>query len=43
MDMGSIIDEESYIMGEHCLDIDFRHMQLLRDIMIDKGEVIGMW
>ncbi|CAZ82671.1 unnamed protein product [Tuber melanosporum] len=39
---GSIIDEISYTMREHGMDIDPRHMQLLGDVMTYKGEVLGI-
>ncbi|KAL7268353.1 DNA-directed RNA polymerase III subunit C1 (rpo31) [Rhizina undulata] len=39
---GAIIDEISYTMREHGMDIDPRHMQLLGDVMTYKGEVLGI-
>jgi len=42
MNRGSIIDEISYTMREHGMDIDPRHMQLLGDVMTYKGEVLGI-
>ncbi|KAF8433614.1 hypothetical protein BGX38DRAFT_1275957 [Terfezia claveryi] len=38
----SIINEISYTMREHGMDIDPRHMQLLGDVMTYKGEVLGI-
>ncbi|KAK6514336.1 DNA-directed RNA polymerase III subunit [Arthrobotrys conoides] len=38
----TIIDEISFTMREHGMDVDPRHIQLLGDVMTYKGEVLGI-
>ncbi|XP_031486143.1 DNA-directed RNA polymerase III subunit 1 [Nymphaea colorata] len=38
----SIIDEIQFIMKNHGMTIDIRHMMLLADVMTFKGEVLGI-
>lgn len=36
----TIIDQIRYVMGQHGMDIDIRHITLLADIMTVKGEIL---
>ncbi|KAK4741842.1 hypothetical protein SAY87_025430 [Trapa incisa] len=38
----SIIDEIQFIMSNHGMSIDIRHMMLLADLMTSRGEVLGI-
>jgi len=38
----TIISEINYTMGQHGMDIDTRHIQLLADVMTSQGEVLGI-